>query len=71
LAKTVKRGGDILNWFSRNVTNGILEGLNPSSSPSRERRLGFGNVEYFKAMIFPRTGRMDFSVQFSVSSATY
>ena len=29
--------GDIPNWLSRNATNGILERLNPSSTPSRER----------------------------------
>lgn len=32
---------------------------------------GSRSVEYFKAMVFPRSGPLDFSAQLAISSATY
>lgn len=61
----------ILNWFSRNATNAILEGLNSVIQSIKRAARGFRNVEYFRTMIFLRLGRLDFTAQLAVSSATH
>ena len=72
VARTVRKEREgILNWFSRNATNAILEGLNSVIQSIKRAARGFRNVEYFKTMIFLRLGRLDFSAQLAVSSATH
>lgn len=72
VARTVRKEREgILNWFSRNATNAILEGLNSVIQSIRRAARGFRNVEHFKAMTFLRLGRLDFSAQLAVSSATH
>jgi transposase len=72
VARTVRKEREgILNWFSRNATNAILEGLNSVIQSVKRAARGFRNVEYFKTMIFLRLGRLDFSAQLAVSSATH
>ena len=72
VAGTVRKEREgILNWFSRNATNAILEGLNSVIQSIKRAARGFRNVEYFKTMIFLRLGRLDFSAQLAVSSATH
>ena len=61
----------ILNWFSRNATNAILEGLNSIIQSVKRAARGFRNIGYFETMIFLRLGRLDFSAQLAVSSATH
>lgn len=72
VAGTVRKEREgILSWFSRNATNAILEGLNSIIQSIKRAARGFGNVEYFKTMMSLRLGRLDFSAQLAVSSATH
>ncbi len=61
----------IPDWWRRCSTNAILEGLNSIAQSIRRAARGFRNTEYFETMIFLRLGRLDFSAQLAVSSATH
>ena len=50
----------VLNYFSARATNAFLEGLNSVIQSVRRAARGFRNVEYLKAEIFLRLGRLDF-----------
>lgn len=63
--------GGILNWFSRNATNAILEGLNTVVQSIKQATRGFRNVSYFETMIFLRLGHLDFSAQTAAACATH
>ena len=54
-----------------NATNAILEGLNSIIQSVKRAARGFRNIGYFETMIFLRLGRLDFSAQLAVSSATH
>lgn len=72
VARTVRKEREgILNWFSRNATNAMLEGLNSVIQSIKRAARGFRNVAYFEAMIFLRLGRLDFSAQTAVTCATH
>lgn len=72
VAQTLRKEHEgILNWFSRNATNAILEGLNSIIQSVKRAARGFRNIGYFETMIFLRLGRLDFSAQLAVSSATH
>ena len=72
VAGTVRKEREgILNWFSRNAANAILEGLDSVIQSIKRAARGFRNVEHFKTMILLRLGRLDFSAQLAVSSATH
>ena len=72
VAQTLRKEREgILNWFSRNATNAILEGLNSIIQSVKRAARGFRNIGYFETMIFLRLGRLDFSAQLAVSSATH
>ena len=61
----------ILNWWRRGSTNAILEGLNSIVQSIKRAARGFRNTGYFETMIFLRLGRLDFSAQLAVSTATH
>jgi transposase len=72
VAGTVRKEREgILDWSSRNAADAIFE--RPSSVIQSIRRAARGsrNVEHFKTMIFLGLGRLDFSDQLAVSSATH
>lgn len=72
VAKTLRREREgILNWFSRRSTNATMEGLNSIIQSIKRAARGFRNISYFETMIFLRLGRLDFSAQLAVSSATH
>lgn len=72
VAKTLRKEREgILNWFSRNATNAILEGLNSVIQSIKRAARGFRNVSYFETMIFLRLGRLDFSAQTATACATH
>ena len=72
VAGTVKKEREgILSWFPRDATNAILEGLNSIIQSIKRAARGFGNVGHFKTMMSLRLGRLDFSAQLAVSSATH
>ena len=72
VAKTVRKEREgILNWFSRNATNAIMEGLNSVIQSIKRAARGFRNTSYFETMIFLRLGRLDFSAQTTVACATH
>ena len=51
--------------------NAILEGLNSVIQSVKRAARGLWNTGYFETMIFLRLGRLDFSAQLAVSSATH
>jgi len=52
-AETVKKHWEvILEWFSSNVTNGVLEGVNGLIQEIKSRARGFRNVQNFIAIIY-------------------
>jgi transposase len=59
------------DWWRRGSTNAILEGLNSIVQSIKRAARGLGNAGYFETMIFLRLGRLDFSAQLAVSSATH
>jgi transposase len=61
----------IPDWWRRGSTNAILEGLNSIVQSIKRAARGFRNTGYFETMIFLRLGRLDFSAQLAVSSATH
>lgn len=72
VARTVRKEREgILNRFSRNATNAILEGLNSVTQSIKRAARGFRNTSYFETMIFLRLGRLDFSAQAAVACATH
>ena len=72
VARTVREEREgILNWFDRQSTNAILEGLNSVVQSIKRAARGFRNVEYFRTMIFLRLGRLDFTAQLTTSCATH
>ena len=52
---------DILNWWDSRLTNAYLEGSNSLIQSMKRASRGFRNVEYYKAMIFLRMGKLDFA----------
>ena len=72
VAKTLRKEREgVLNWFSRNSSNAVLEGLNSVIQSIKRAARGFRNLSYFETMIFLRLGRLDFSAQSAVSCATH
>lgn len=72
VTRTVRREREgILNWFSRNATNAMLEGLNSVIQSTKGAARGFRNVAYFETMIFLRLDRLDFSAQTAVACTTH
>jgi transposase len=72
VAGTARKGREgILNRLSRNAADAILEGPSSVIQPIRRAARGSRNVEHFKTMTFLRLGRLDFSAQPPVSSATH
>ena len=72
VARTLRKEREgILNWWRRGSTNAILEGLNSIIQSIKRAARGFRNTGYFETMIFLRLGRLDFSAQLAVSSATH
>ena len=61
----------IPDWWDRGSTNAILEGLNSIVQSIKRAARGFRNTGYFETMIFLRLGRLDFSAQLAVSTATH
>lgn len=61
----------IPDWWRRGSTNAILEGLNSIVQSIKRAARGFRNTGYFETMIFLRLGRLDFSAQLAVSTATH
>lgn len=61
----------VLNWFSRNATNAVLEGLNSVIQSIKRAARGFRNTSYFETMIFLRLGKLDFSAQLASGRATH
>ena len=52
-AKTLKRHwAGIVRWFTSNITNKILEGLNSLIQAAKARARGFRSVDYFKLIIY-------------------
>ena len=76
MARTLRKECDgIFIWWGSRSTNAILEGLNSliqsiKKSIKRAAR-GFKNTSYFETMIFLRLGKLDFSAQTSLASATH
>ncbi|MCH3925088.1 MAG: transposase [Atopobiaceae bacterium] len=72
VAETVRKEREgILNWFSRNATNAILEGPSSVIQSIKRAARGFRNTGYFKTMIFLRLGRLDFTAQKKLACATH
>jgi transposase len=72
VARTVSEEREgILNRFSRNATNAILEGLNSVIQSVRRAARGFRNVGYLETMIFLMLGRLDFSAQLAAGCASH
>ena len=62
VAKTIRENWrDILNWWDSRLTNAYLEGSNSLIQSMKRASRGFRNVEYYKAMIFLRMGKLDFA----------
>ncbi|WP_371683401.1 transposase [Olsenella sp. Marseille-P4559] len=61
----------ILDWFSRNATSAIPEGLDSVIQSIERAAGGFGNVGCLETMVFLRLGRLGFSARLAVSSATH
>lgn len=65
-----KREG-ILNWFSWNAANAVLEGLNSVIQSIKRTAWCFRNVSYFETVIFLRLGHLDFSAQAAILCAIH
>ena len=61
----------IPDWWRRGSTNAILEGLNSIVQSIKRAARGFRNTSHSETMIFLRLGRLDFSAQLAVSTATH
>ena len=62
VARTLRDNwNDILNWWGSRLTNAYLEGSNSLIQSMKRASRGFRNVEYYKAMIFLRMGKLDFA----------
>jgi transposase len=71
VARTLRKEREgVLNWWRRGSTNAILEGLNSVIKSVKRAARGFRSTGHFETMIFLRLGRLDFSAQLVVSSAT-
>lgn len=57
-----KHWNGILNWFSSNVSNGILEGINSLVQAVKAKARGYRNVVNFKTMIYLTAGKLKFSL---------
>jgi transposase len=72
MARTLRKGWDgILSWWGLRSTNAILEGLNSLIQSIKRATRGFKNTSYFETMIFLRLGKLNFSAQTSLTSATH
>ena len=70
MARTLRKDG-IFSWWGLRSTNAILEGLNSLIQSIKRAARGFKNTSYFETMIFLRLGKLNFTVQTSLASATH
>jgi len=60
-AKTLKRHwAGIVRWFTSNITNAILEGLNSLVQAAKARARGFRSLDYFKLIIYRVAGKLGY-----------
>lgn len=72
MARTLRKEWDgIFSWWGLRSTNAILEGLNSLIQSIKRAARGFKNTSYFETMIFLRLGKLNFSAQTSLASATH
>ena len=72
VARTLRKEREgILNWWKRGSTNSFLEGLNSVVQSVRSAARGFRSIACFRTMIFLRLGRLDFTAQRQLASATH
>lgn len=63
-ANTIKNHKEgILAWFSSNLTNGFMEGINSLIQAAKARSRGFKTPRYLKTMIYLIAGKLDLSIQ--------
>ena len=72
VARTLRKEREgILNWWERGSTNSFLEGLSLVVQLVRSAARGFRSIAYFRTMILLRLGRLDFTAQKKLASATH
>jgi len=72
MARTLRKEWDgILSWWGLRSTNAILEGLNSLIQSIKRAAREFKNTSYFETMILLRLGKLDFTAQTSLASATH
>ena len=72
MARTLRKEWDgILSWWGLRSTNAILEGLNSLIQSIKRAAREFKNTSYFETMILLRLGKLDFTAQTSLVSATH
>ena len=72
VARTLRKEREgSLNWWKRGSADSFLEGLSSVVQSVRSAARGFRSIACFRTMIFLRLGRLDFSAQLAVSSATH
>lgn len=72
VARILRKGWDgILSWWGSRSTNAILEGLNSVIQSIKRAARGFRNTSHSETMIFLRLGKLDFTAQTSLASATH
>ncbi|WP_130810297.1 ISL3 family transposase [Olsenella sp. Marseille-P4559] len=72
VAGTLRREREgIPDWWRSRATNAVLEGLNSVIQSIKRAARGFRNMSCFETMVFPGLGKLDFSAQTSLASATH
>jgi transposase len=51
---------EILNYYDHRRTNAGLEGVNSIIQSAKRQARGFSNLEYFKAIIYLKRGKLHF-----------
>ncbi len=70
-AQTVKRHWrGVLNWFTSQISNGVLEGINSLIQAAKAKARGFRSFRYLETIIYLTVGKLDLSPQ-TVLSATH
>lgn len=54
---------DIVNYFRRRLTSGVIEGVNSMLQAARSRARGYRNSKTFKMMIYLIAGKLDLGIQ--------
>ena len=63
VATMIKKHWDgIVSWYTNQINNGILEGLNSVIQAAKSKARGYKTFKNYKMIVYLLTGKLDFSL---------